>query len=296
MDAKLIESIDTFNVSFGGESHSVNAELFTKTMDNTIFLVKASANAIDPGCFLRLEIKANKEGSFETIIDTVAKHSPTIFAVSQLAFWVVGGFWAFLQIKDHLSGKRAKKVEERPDNKTEITNQDNAVLSVDSKIADKFFTDTHIENSIINIFTDLKENGRDSFSVKHNDKEMRFDKKEYDKMTARVVDPQNKTSRLEVQGPIQVNLLLKKPDLLGDSAWQFVYNKNISAKIEDENFLNKVHSREIKALYAGVRVPCLLQIEYELDEKFNPIPGSDKYTIKEVTGKIIEPSEQDSLF
>ena len=83
MEPKLIESIDTFNVSFGGDSHSVNANLFTKTMDNTIFLVKTSANIIDPSCFLRLEIKANKEGSFETVIDTVAKYSPTILSVPQ---------------------------------------------------------------------------------------------------------------------------------------------------------------------------------------------------------------------
>ena len=60
--------------------------------------------------------------------------------------------------------------------------------------------------------------------------------------------------------------------------------------------MEKVHSGGIKVLYAGVRVPCLLQIEYELDEKFNPIPGSDKYTIKEVKGEIIVPSEQESLF
>ena len=93
---------------------------------------------------------------------------------------------------------------------------------MDSKIADKFFTDTHIENSIINIFIDLKENDRDSCAIKHNDKEVRFDKKEYDKMTTRVVDSKNKTSRLEIQNPIQINLLLKNPDLLGDSAWQFV--------------------------------------------------------------------------
>ena len=67
-------------------------------------------------------------------------------------------------------------------------------------------------------------------------------------MATRVVDPGNKTSNFEVQKPIQVDLQLRQPDLLGDSVWQFVYNKNISAKIEDEGFLNKVHTGEIKAL------------------------------------------------
>jgi hypothetical protein len=111
MNSNSIESVDRFNVNFGGEAHSVNTELFTKTMDNTIVLVKASANIIDPSCFLRLEIRANKEGGFETIIDTVATSSQDMFTKenAQLAFWIVSGFWAFLQIKEHLCRKRAKK-------------------------------------------------------------------------------------------------------------------------------------------------------------------------------------------
>lgn len=69
------------------------------------------------------------------------------------------------------------------------------------------------------------------------------------------------------QQPIETILFLKSPDLLGDSQWKFVYNKVISAKILDRNFLNKVHSGEIKTLYAGVKLPCLLQIEYDIDDK-----------------------------
>ena len=83
--------------------------------------------------------------------------------------------------------------------------------------------------------------------------------------------------------------------MFGDSAWQFVYNKNISAKIDDKEFLEKVHTRKIKTLYAGVRIPCLLKIEYELDDKYNPIPNSDKYTITKVIGDITEPQEDKNL-
>jgi len=39
----------------------------------------------------------------------------------------------------------------------------------------------------------------------------------------------------------------------------------------------------------------MLQIEYELDSKFNHIPNSDKYTIKKITGDIIEPPTQIDL-
>jgi len=292
----FVESIDTFKVNFGGKKHSIDAALFTKTIENTISLVKASANAIDPSCFLRLEIKANKEGSFETILDLVTNYVPSLFTKknTELACEVIAGFWVFLQIKKHLGGKRAKEI--KKDDETKIVNQDNAIITVDNKIADSFFKNSSIDNCIINIFSDLKEEDKESFTIEHNGKIIQFNKKDYDSMKERVVDEVCNTSKLEQQEPIKVNLLLKKPDLLGDSAWQFVYDKNISAKIEDEEFLNKVHKGEIKTLYAGVKIPCLLHIEYELDNKFNHIPNSNKYIVKKVTGDIIEPPKQTSIF
>jgi len=76
--SQLIETIDSFKVNFGGEKHTIDAELFTKTINNAIDLVKASASAIDPNCFLRLDIKANKKGSFITEIDAIARHIPDL--------------------------------------------------------------------------------------------------------------------------------------------------------------------------------------------------------------------------
>jgi hypothetical protein len=58
------ESIDTFKVKFE-DGNSVDAELFTRK------LVKASEQATNPAAFLRLEIKATKEGSFKAITDYV---------------------------------------------------------------------------------------------------------------------------------------------------------------------------------------------------------------------------------
>jgi len=99
------------------------------------------------------------------------------------------------------------------------------------------------------------------------------------------------------QKPISVDLLVKKPDLLGDSKWQFIYNKNIEAKIEDELFLEKVRNRQIVIL-AGDKINCELEIEYDLTERLEMIPKSEKYNIKKINGEIIKPEEdnQKSLF
>ena len=107
---EFIETIENFKVSFGGKN-SIDAELFTKTINNIIELIKASANAIEPNCFLRLEIKTNQDGSFETIIDAIVKHSSNLLTKdnARLACEVIAGFLAFLKIKQHLNGRKAKK-------------------------------------------------------------------------------------------------------------------------------------------------------------------------------------------
>ena len=64
----------TFIISFGGKN-SIDAEAFSQTINNTIELLKESALANDPSCFVRLEIKANNTGSFETIIEAIVRFS-----------------------------------------------------------------------------------------------------------------------------------------------------------------------------------------------------------------------------
>ncbi|MFT4967345.1 MAG: hypothetical protein ACI9CD_000348 [Candidatus Deianiraeaceae bacterium] len=193
-EKNLVESIDTFKVNFGGAKHTIDAELFTKTINNTIDLVKASANAIDPNCFLRLEINANKEGSFETVIDAVVKYSHTLFVKENISFAgnVVQGFLNVLLIKEHLNGKKAKRIETR-EKITAIKNQDNVVVKVDANIANEYFKNAKIDNSIIQIFGDIKEHKKESFTIEHQGKKVHFNDENYDTMQEKVVDEKNIT-------------------------------------------------------------------------------------------------------
>jgi len=179
------ESVDTFTVNFGSNnnSHSIQAELFTKVINSTIELIKLSANAIDPNSFLKLEIKANKEGSFETIIDAIAKYTSSILTPdnARLACEVVGGYLAFLKIKEHLKDKKAKKIKTK-DNETTITNQDNIIEKYPSNIANKFLNNSKIDTCIVNIFNGLEENNKPNFNVDHNDQKLSFTKDKYDYM------------------------------------------------------------------------------------------------------------------
>jgi hypothetical protein len=293
MKTEFIESIESFKVSFGGKN-SIDAELFAKTINNTVDLVKASADAIEPSCFLRLEIKTNQDGSFETLLDVVLKCANDLLIKEniKLACEVAVGVLAFFQIKQHLNGRKARKIETN-DKETAIQNQDNQVLKVSKKIGNAYFKNNRIDNIIVNITNNLRNSDRDNFAVKASGKEVIIKKQEYENMSVLVVD-ENPVAKTIKQKPIEVELSLKKPDLLGDSKWQFIFNKVIEAKIEDTEFLQKVHKGKIKNLYAGVKLPCLLQIEYDLDDRSDLIPKSDRYNILQITGNIIEPNEEDN--
>lgn len=287
----ILESVESFSVRYGGDEHTIDAEVFTKTINNVIDLVKLSAHSIDPKAFLRLEIKANKEGSFETIIDAIAQEVQTIFTTDNISFAgnVIQGVLNFLLIKYHLKGKKPKLIKKTDQNTTNITNQDGKVINMPSNTSNDFFSNAKIDNCIVNIYNAAGDSNKPNLDFEGLEQNVSIEKNDYDPMQQLVVDGKNIISTINTQDPIIVELNLKKPDLLGDSAWQFVFNKVIYAKINDSQFLKKVHNGQIKTLYAGVKIKCKLKIEVELDEKLNPIPNGDKYTILEVIGDVIEP-------
>lgn len=77
----------------------------------------------------------------------------------------------------------------------------------------------------------------------------------------------------------KVTLVIKKPDLLGDSQWEFKFNGNtMKAKIEDENWLTKFQNGDF-SIQAKDSIECDLRIET------NDIPESKSeviYTILKV--------------
>lgn len=296
MKSDYTESKESFVISFGGEN-SIDAETFSKSINNTIELLKESALANDPNCFIRLEIKTNQSGSFETVIDAIVKYTENIFNKdnAKLAKEILDGFLNFLKIKEHLKGKKAKKIENNEKEKA-IQNQDNEILKVPKKIGDAYFQNSKIDNIIVNNFTILMENGRSNYKIKTSEREITINQSSYEFMKQNIVD-ENPTAKTVKQKPIVVDLLVKKPDLLGDSKWQFIFNKNIEAKIEDEVFLEKVRTRQIVIL-AGDKINCELEVEYDLSDRLEIIPKSERYNIKKIIGEIIQPEidNQKSLF
>ncbi|MBU4510036.1 hypothetical protein KJ830_03200, partial [bacterium] len=89
-----------------------------------------------------------------------------------------------------------------------------------------------------------------------------------------------------------IELALKKPDLLGESKWSFILVKIIEVEMEDKEFLEQVHSGIIRNLYAGVKIPVKLRIEQECNGEGLLIKDTEKYFVEKVNGDIIEPQDR----
>lgn len=285
---ECLESIQAFKVSFGGRN-DIDAEIFTSAMNDTLDLVKKSAMIIDPHCFVKLNIKTNQQGSFATLLEVITNYAPDLVTYGlPIAQEILSLVCDWFTIKQHLKGQAPLDVTINHD-MAHIKNQDHETLTISKKATETMFKDCNIDKSIINITQNIYHGNRENLIIETDDREIHIPKQDFEQMQRKIIP--DKHTRIIQQEPINVKLLLKKPDLLGNSKWEFLYNKAIEAKIEDKDFLNNVKRGKIKNLYAGVRVPCLLKISFELDEHNEIILNSDKYVILAITGDIIEPDD-----
>jgi len=91
---------------------------------------------------------------------------------------------------------------------------------------------------------------------------------------------------IQDQSIISTELVVRIPDLSGESRWGFKYHgKNIFAIIEDEAFINRVRSGDIQFRAKDI-LPVIMSITWMINEKGEKI-GNVKYIINKITGEVI---------
>jgi len=66
----------------------------------------------------------------------------------------------------------------------------------------------------------------------------------------------------------EIILTIRKPDMVGNSKWQFARGKfPVFAKITDEDWLSKFHDRKVKGLHSGDAMRCRVRFIYIFDDK-----------------------------
>ncbi|MGX1354846.1 hypothetical protein AB7M49_008471 [Bradyrhizobium elkanii] len=66
----------------------------------------------------------------------------------------------------------------------------------------------------------------------------------------------------------EIILTIRKPDMTGHSKWQFTQGKfPVFAKIVDEDWLDRFHSRKVKGFHSGDAMRCKVKFTYIFDDK-----------------------------
>jgi hypothetical protein len=81
-----------------------------------------------------------------------------------------------------------------------------------------------------------------------------------------VIELKTITSEKHSEG--EIILTIRRPDMTGKSKWQFMRGKfTVFAKITDEKWLRKFHSRKVKGLHSGDAMRCKVRFTYIFDDK-----------------------------
>lgn len=289
------ESTDSFSLSFGGENE-IDASLFASTMNNIVDLLQQITIQLEPEAYIKLKITSFQYGSFCIDLKAVISYIKNLLTKDNInmASTIIGTLASCFEIKKHLKGDKPKSIEYKG-NKSFITNSQGEMLIKDKSAAEVYFGNAQVDRGITNIFNIMVLSGdRDSLVIRYNNNqnEIKIQKDEFANMAKNVINNETKVNKT-LTNTIYTNLLLKKPDLLGNSKWGFIFDKSIEATIKDEEWLHRVHTGQIKDLYAGVKIPVKLMIECDFDEFMNPV--ATRYTVLEVTGDIIKPDDADVI-
>lgn len=115
MDMELIESREMMSFHLDGESE-IDAALLSKMISDMAELTKITAKEVNPEAYLKMNVTAFKNGSFQIDFSAVCQVAESLFDAFApgvtLAATVIGGVKGIFEIKKLLKGEKAKSVTE----------------------------------------------------------------------------------------------------------------------------------------------------------------------------------------
>ena len=288
---KFNESKCNFILKYGGKDE-IDAETLSLSLNGVVKTIKSITSNEYPDTHTKLKIINLGRGSFEITLSTVIYYAQALLPIANMAVNVISTYFSYIQIKRHLHGQQPKNIIYE-NNNAKIINKDNGTIIENVYITKNYFVNSTIDNLISDTFNPLlTDEDRTEFQIIYGDKtKIDISKDEFINMSTSIVEKdknyQKKGNTIE-----NIELALKKPDLLGDSKWSFILDKIIEVEMEDKEFLEQVHSGIIRNLYAGVKIPVKLRIEQEFNEEGLLIKDTEKYFVEKVNGDIIEPQDR----
>lgn len=293
MNSELIESRSNFGLHLEGDN-VIDANLLSDTIRDIAELTKLAAKEENPEADLKMKVTAFRNGSFEIDFSAVILLGLTILSNPEtFASTVITIVKGIFEIKKLLKGEKPKSIKDAGNGNIEVMSADGGSI-IAPKASETVINNINIDTLVMNIAKNAKDhNPSGRFSLITQSGDFTCDAEDIFKMLAPI--PREEIAfckRLRTE----THLHIKKPDLVGRSAWDFKYKgKIITAKIEDDAWVEGVNTGRV-AIRAGDYINATIEINMEIDEVGNQIPDTEKYSVIKVHGDIVhDDAEQTSL-
>lgn len=253
------------------DDSKIDAILLAEVIKNFSELTKLIAETGD--IKVKVFISSFKKGSFAIDFVNIIENAGIVLTALSSVITVVTGIF---KIKNFLGKKYPKKIEHNG-SKINIENQNNKHLIIDDKTI-VYFNNPEIDKYISIINSNIYLNNPNSgYSIVTKDSVDEYTPKDIDNMKI----PLDITENL-CKTVVDAILLIKKPDLIGNSMWEFMYdNHSIKATIRDKDWLNKVHKGEL-GIHSGDKLIVSLEIECLTNYKKVLLEETVKYAVLKV--------------
>ncbi|QNU66520.1 hypothetical protein EHE19_016940 [Ruminiclostridium herbifermentans] len=292
---------DTFNLRIDGE-YQIQAELLSNILYDISKLTEIIADEEGSRNGYKLNVTAFEKGSFE-IVFNLQNIISGIGVSANIITCLVGVF----ELKKHLKGKKPRRISEFDDNTIKVENNyGNTIIVPKSSgvVINNYMADYHVSNMSNNIKIHDQQGG---FIISSNDESLSCSSEDVEDLSVKIFNtgntidednlseckirelPKREIRKLESAQPyinvFNAELIIKKPDILGDTAWEFLLgNKNIKAKILDEEWLSRFRENAF-VLKPGCYISASVQASYKKDFYGNPT-GRATYKVIKVYGNI----------
>lgn len=236
---------ETLTLRFKGEN-DIDIETLSKSLDCVVAVLgKIADSSLSENDFCKFKVKNIEKGSFMITIEQIVEMATVLFPLMPP---ILESFNSIVELKKNLGGQMPAKIIHEGNN-TIVKSCVGNVTYIDNRTYNLYTRDSSIEKCLSELSRTISEDGeRTGFSIAVTDdktvKTVEMDKEDLIK-TMNPIDVESLNGDITEQEATGV-LTVRKPDLLGNSKWQFKFlGKTINADIEDEDFLKKVKEKEI---------------------------------------------------
>lgn len=274
-----------------GESE-IDAALLSRMISDMAELTQLAAKEVNPDAYLKMNVTAFKNGSFQIDYSAVCQAAETIFAgavaCAGLAATVIGGVKGIFEIRKILKGEKPKSVTDEKNGYITVESKDGQVVRVPAQSGIAISV-TQVGTLVANISAYSKEHNPDGgFSISDQDGTVYCSPKDIQAMSQQATIVETATCQ---RNRVEADMLIRKAVFDGTAKWGFEFEgKAIDAAIEDESFMDWF--QEHGTVKRGDRIHATLEILVETDKNGLPIRGTEKYTVVSVHGQILHNMEQ----